>query len=257
MRKIWITSLTRDEQVVTKLIASVKAYGLQADGHFWVDDLKNLAWSGPVAEITKNETGAWIIAGSSQEVDSASVRYGLSLLALQVFAAKGQAFPIIVVFTDEREIERPMPTPLGNADTLHLSNTSLPVKIVAAVNMPSKPVQSDHYLNVHALPGIGTWLEVGPEGQEWDGAMLGVQEGSIDFHAVGARGALPEKSVLEYPVKGVKVQMGEHEFVTWAVRNKVDAHSSYFVRITGMPRRVLFGPYTSEETAEVNVVTLC
>jgi hypothetical protein len=44
--------------------------------------------------------------------------------------------------------------------------------------------------------------------------------------------------------------------VAWAVQNELDARSSYFVKVDGCPESFLFGPYSSDQEAEVHIVTL-
>ena len=86
--------------------------------------------------------------------------------------------------------------------------------------------------------------------------MLGVSGADITFHGVGPKGSLPSRSVLNYPMKGLKVNLGDKEYVAWAVQNELDGGSSYFVKVDGCPESLLFGPYASEKEAEVHVVTL-
>jgi len=57
-------------------------------------------------------------------------------------------------------------------------------------------------------------------------------------------------------MKGLKVSLGDKEYVGWSVQNELDAQSSYFVRIEGCPESILFGPYSGDQEAEVHVVTL-
>jgi hypothetical protein len=44
MKRVWLSSLIKSEDVVKKLIAQLKTYGLEANGHFWEDDLEKVAW---------------------------------------------------------------------------------------------------------------------------------------------------------------------------------------------------------------------
>jgi hypothetical protein len=43
MKKIWITSLAHEEKHVQRIMAMLKTYALDANGHFWMDDLKKMA----------------------------------------------------------------------------------------------------------------------------------------------------------------------------------------------------------------------
>lgn len=257
MKKVWITALAKDEENIAKLMSTMKQYGLAADGHFWVDDLKNMAWQVPAEELVKADTALWIIAGTAEELKTPSVGFGLSLLAMRVLAAKGQAFPLLFASTTGVSVEPDMPTMLRGAEIIALSNPTLGVKAVALANTPQKKIEKEYHLNVHGLPGIGLWFEAGPSSTfAWQGAMFGVHGGEIDFHGVGPANGVPERAVLEYAQKGLKIQLGDDEFTAWAVQNRLEENISYYVRVQGTPDRLLFGPYASTDEAEVHLVKL-
>jgi len=198
--------------------------------------------AGPAEELLKADVALWIIAGAPQDLKTPSVAFGLSLLAMKVFAVKGQAFPLIFAPT---------------AEVIPLSNPSLGVKAVSFPNTPLKKIEKEYQLDVHGLPGIGLWFEAGPSSPlAWQGAMFGVHGGEIDFHGVGPAHGVPERAVLEYPQEGLKLQLGDDEFTAWAVQNALERNTSYYVRVQGTPDRLLFGPYASSEEAEVHVVKL-
>ena len=119
-----------------------------------------------------------------------------------------------------------------------------------------KEIALAYRLDVYGNPQTGQWLEVGPTDASWNGALLGVAGAEIAFHAVGPNGSLPSKSVLNYPMEGLKLNLGDKEYVAWAVQNELDDETSYFTKIDGFPESVLFGPYSSEDETEVHVVQL-
>ena len=86
MKKVWITSLVKNEEQVSKILSTAKQYGLDANGHFWTDDLKHMAWQSPKDNIIESETTVWAIMGSEKDMEKESVRYGIGLLALAVQA---------------------------------------------------------------------------------------------------------------------------------------------------------------------------
>jgi len=79
---------------------------------------------------------------------------------------------------------------------------------------------------------------------------------SVPFNGVGESGKLPLKAVLEYPMKGLKLQAGENEYTAWAVKNNLDDNQSYYVRVQDMPDSIVFGPYASEDEASLHVISL-
>jgi len=137
-----------------------------------------------------------------------------------------------------------------------LTAPTLGAKLVAAANIPpAMPVPAPYRLAVHAHEGYGTWLETGPVAASWAGALAGAApEGRIVFQGVGPAGQLPQKAVLAYPEQGLKLRLGEIEYLAWAVRNLITAADSHYVKIDGAPGSLLFGPYASDDEAEVFVL---
>ena len=255
MKKVWITSLVKNEEQVSKILSTAKQYGLDANGHFWTDDLKHMAWQAPKDSIIESETTVWAIMGSEKELDTESVRFGITLLALAVQAVKGHGFHILWIVTEGNVDPEKLPTPLKDAEVMNQADSTLGAKLVARANTPASKIDTDYRFDVHANPGFGVWVEIGPgKGQEWNGALLGVNGADIDAHGVGEKGTLPQKAVLEYPVKGMKLTLGEKEYTAWAVQNKLDETLSYYIRVQGMPKSLLFGPYAQDEEAEVHVI---
>jgi hypothetical protein len=257
MKKVWITALVKMEKEIQQLMKSLTTYGLKAEGHFWKDDLQNAAWTGAREELLTGETAAWIIVGRTSDFSNESIRYGLSLLAITLHAHRGNGFPTAVVAIDGDLPAGSLPTPLGSAQVLSLSNPTLGVKIVSLANMPAKSVKTEYRLDVYGIPGLGAWLEVGPaSGCTWKGAMLGVCGAEIAAHGVGPAGKLPDRCILEYPMQGMKIQHGDKEYNAWAVQNELDEGSSYYVSVRDYPSSILFGALPGEQEGEAYVATL-
>ncbi len=168
-KRVWITALAKDEAKIAGLMGSLKKYGLATDGHFWVDDIKNMAWQAAAEELLKADTALWIIAGDNEDLKKTSVAYGLSLLAMKVYASKGESFPVIFAPATDLPAGFEMPTLLKGAEIIPSSSASLGVKAVSFANTPLKKIEKEYRLNVHGLPGIGLWLEAGPS----SGGMAG------------------------------------------------------------------------------------
>jgi len=257
MKKIWITSLLKDEEKVQRLMALLKPYGMAIDGHFWVDDLKNMAWSNVAEPIMQKEVALWIIITDKASLNTPSVLKGLSLLAAIVQHGKGNGFPMFVLTTENNITTDELPTLLKGADIMPLASPTLGAKIVALANMPIPKIQTGYRLTLHPVAGIGLWFEVGPpQGEEWQGVMFGVNGAEITFHGVGPADAIPERTVLEYAMKGLQIKLGDEEFNAWAVKNNLDDKTSYYIRVSDVPDKVLFGPYASDDDAEVHILKL-
>ena len=257
-KTIWLTSLGRSEENVKKVISLMKPYGVPVLGHFWVDDLPKIAWMAPREEMIKPDVAAWVILATAETLASPSVRQGLSLLAITVQAKKGLSFPIVLLAEGGGTPPAPpLPTPLSGAELLSASDPGLPAKIVAMVHTPRTDPASEYRIDVYGNTHIGLWFEVGPRQGRWDGAMFGVAGSEILFHGSGPMEMLPAQCTLEWPVKGMKLSLGEREYTAWGVRNGFEARASYFVKVKECPESVLFGPFPPEgEAADFYVVGL-
>jgi len=259
MKKIWITALDKDQQEVQKLMVSMKSYGLGVDGHFWVDDLAKMAWDSALEKLSAKDVALWIILGKADQYQIPTICQGLSMLALSVQHRRGVGFPIVLVSTKGEINTASLPTPLKGADILPPALAALGPKIVALANKPIASITPAYRLNIHPIHGIGLWFEVGPPegGLDWPGAMFGVHGAEIDFHGVGPADGVPERTVLEYALKGMKIRLGEDEFTTWAVQNSLSSGSSYYVRLKEAPDKIIFGVFAAGDEAEVHTIALC
>ena len=259
MKKIWITALDKDEQEVQKLMVTLKNYGLGVDGHFWVDDLAKMAWDSALETLSAKDVALWIILGKADQYEISTICQGLSLLALSVQYRRGVGFPVLLVSTKGDINPARLPTPFKGADILPPALATLGPKIVAMANKPIPSITPGYRLNLHPIHGIGLWFEVGPAtgGFDWPGAMFGAHGAEIDFHGVGPADGIPERAVLEYAMKGMKIQLGEDEFTAWAVQNHLSGGSSYYVRLKGTPDKIIFGAFATGDEAEVHTITLC
>jgi len=257
MKRVWMTSLISSEEPVKEVMERLKTYGLEVNGHFWEDDLEKTAWIKPRTELVDAKVDLWLILASADSLSIPSIRYGLSLLALTVQACVGLGFPIVILLAEgEAHPAESLPTPLRDADFLSVKDAGYGASLVAKMHGKAKKISLEYRLDAYGNPQTGQWLEVGPTDVSWKGAMVGVAGAEITFHAVGPKGSLPSKSVLNYPMEGLKLALGNREYVAWAVQNEVDPETSYFVKIDGFPGSILFGPYASEDEAEVHVVHL-
>ncbi|WP_243358664.1 hypothetical protein [Fundidesulfovibrio terrae] len=255
-KSIWATILEKDEAKGKALFEAIHRYGLGVNGHFWVDDLDKMQWAGAFSEISKPETAAWVIRGAQASFADETKRYGLSMLAAMVQALKGHGFPILIIGDAGAVDPATLPTPLKGAVAL-ADDASLMPKLVAKANTPVPAVATQYHLDIHPLPGLGQWFEVGPaKGHAWAGAIFGTEGAEVDAHGVGPRGTVPERAVLEYPMKGVKFSMGESAFDAWAVKNSLDEGNSYYLRVKGYPKAVAFGSLPEGDEAELYVVGL-
>jgi hypothetical protein len=254
-KTVWITSLTKDEAKTSALFKKIHDYGLSTNGHFWLDDLEKMAWSGPAEELLKPDTTVWLLTGKAEDFATPSVRQGLSLLALLVAGQRGHGFPTILCPFAGQVDPASLPMPLRGAEAV--AEASLGPKLAAKANIPFHPQPADYRLRLYPLPGLGLWFEAGPApGHAWNGALLGASGAEVDAHGVGPQGTIPERATLNYPVKGMKLTAGDREYTAWGVANPLTDNDSYYARVTKAPEAILFGELPQGEEAELYTVPL-
>lgn len=255
-KKIWLSSLEPSKETVQSIMGLLTKYGLGLDGHFWEDDLEKMAWSKPRKEILEKDVSMWLIHSSAGSLAKPSVRYGLSLLALTVQAARGLNFPIVFLQEgDEAIVKESLPTSLSGCNVLEGSG-SYGAKIIAALHKPVSQLFPDYRLDVYGISQVGQWFEVGPRAGCWKGVIFGTSPEGISMHAVGPAGQLPEKSTLNYPQKGIKLNIGEKAFDGWGVQNELDMEISYYLKVDSHPESIVFCPYSQDDEADAYVIKL-
>lgn len=257
MKTIWITSLVDEGERVQALATQLGAYGLQAGGHVWVDDLKQRAWSAPRKQLEEHDL--WLILSTDETLGSAITRLGLSLAALCVQAVKGYGTPIVLAHQGTLPQAGTLPTPLSGATILGADDPTLGAKITAAVHGGVREIDPGYRLDLHLLPH-GICFEVGPTGEPWQGVLFGTQETEagveLGAQAVGPPGSLPEKCTLEYPISDIKLILGGDPYKACALKNTIGQDDAYYVLVQGDPAGVVFGPFEDSEDAAPELFSL-
>jgi hypothetical protein len=257
-KKVWISAVEVPEKNIRHLMGRLKRYGIQAGGHLWVDDLAKYAWKAAEEPLGDAATSAWVIAASAAALARPETHYGLSLLAVRLQARRGSGFPIfILALPDGTPAAGRLGTPLAGASIFPLDAPGVEAKLLARIHAAVKPAPVEYHLDVYGHEQAGQWFEASPASGAWPGVILGAAGAVIDMHAVGPRGKLPQKAVLEHPLKGLRLNSVNREFQAWAAMNTLSPAESYFVRIQGRPEALVFGPYAAGEQAELFVVRLC
>jgi hypothetical protein len=257
MKTIWLSALNKDEAAVQKVMGQFKAYGIELQGHFWQNDNAKMGWLASKDELLKADIAMWAILGSRQELENSDLRYGLSLLALTVQAQKGNGFPIVILQTEGDPITAAeLPDPLRRVLVQPAGNAATPAKLVAKLHAKPPSLPCAYHLDMVGNEQLGQWLQVYPSADSWPGIIFGVDAGEILFQAVGPPGKLPQKATLNFAMQGLKLEMGGTEFTAWATRNEVSGENAYFVKISGSPKILIFGPYSEEGATEMYTLRL-
>jgi hypothetical protein len=256
-KKVWISAIDASEPQIRHLAERLKTYGVRAEGHTWVDDPDRYAWKAPLAPLASPAVSAWAVVGSAERLSAPQTRYGLSLLAVGLQSRRGPGFPIAVLILPGTDPAAWQPTtPLSGAAVLPFEGPGVEAKLVARLHAAPKPAAAEYHLDVHVHEQAGQWFEISPAAGVWPGVIAGTAGAGIDMHAVGARGELPRKSVLDHPLKGIELRLGEMAFQAWAAKNTLSPADSYFIRVNGRPKALVFGPYPESEEPELYVVRL-
>lgn len=257
MKTIWLSAIHKDEAAVQKLMTQMKTYGLVLQGHFWANDNAKMAWLGAREELVNDQVGLWAILAGRDDLFQDDLRYGLSMLALTIAARKKSGYAIVILQTEGDPLTADdLPTALKNALVLPAADAGTPAKLVAKVHAKTPSLPSAYVVDMVGNEQLGQWLEVRPTGDAWPGVIFGVDKGEILFQAVGPSGQLPKTSVLNYAMQGLKLDMGGTEFTAWATQNEVSTENSYYVKVSGTPGTLLFGPYAENSEADLYVIRL-
>jgi len=255
-KKIWLISLAPDRELPAAIAAKLHPYGFDAAGSIWHDDLERMGWQESRDMLLAPDVVGWMVLAPPEELAKPSIRYGLSLLALTVAAAR-PSLPVFLVIPGAAPAQSaPLPSPLAGFHQLFLDDASLCAKVVAKTSVPPKGRGGDYRFDIIGDQQVGQWFEVGPRQGVWKGALFGINGGEINFHAVGPSGSLPKDTVLNYPVKGITLTICDREYTAWGVANQLPEGSSYLVRVKGAPEAVVFGPFPDNDEPELYTLKL-
>lgn len=257
-KKVWLTWLPDGEGAPQpqETVAALSRYGLDVAGAPWVDDLEKVAWAELAGLLLDPGTAElWLVAGRREDFAAPRLRYGLSMVTAMLREGRTAALQSCCLGLDGRT--ETLPSLLGAFEAFDGSDSSWGAKLVAAAYAKPAKVSEDFRFNVIAHSLIGQWFEVGPNEGDWKGAMLGVTgDAKITHHAVGPKGQLPEKTVLEYQAQGIEAELGADKFVAWSVQNQLGPGESYYVKVEGQPSKLILGSHPGSDEAEVTVLSL-
>jgi hypothetical protein len=257
MKVLYLSALTAQQELVRDFVSKVKPYGLEVRGSFLGGDLEKMEWMAVLEHLASAETTLWGILGDKSDFEKPELRYGLSLLSLAASARRSTPLCILMITTGREPVAADgLPTPLQNAEVISAADSGLGARLVAKAHRPAAPSFAEYSIDILGSEQIGQWFGIRPLTGEWEGAMFGTAGGEIVFQAVGPESSLPEKSVLNYPVQGLKLMLGDIEYTAWAVQNVITPETAYYAKVSGHPHSIVFGPYSTESAAEVYVIHL-
>ncbi len=249
-KKVFLSAMEKDEQAVAGLFARVKAAGFDVNGHFWSHEEKELTKVLPTQEV--ENVDAWVIFAPKQISSETLVGVTLTLLTVRTF--RETQLPVIIVGSNQD-----LPPLLNTAE--FTTAEKLAVRLSTRTAIRKKWIEDDFRLSAHCQSGVGYWLEVGPaDGNMWKGALVGADTslgGTIDFQAVGPKGSMPERTVLEYPVRDARLSAGGSEYTAWGCQNQLTDADSFYVRLKGLvPSLLLSEGLSSDDSMDCRIIRL-
>lgn len=255
---VLLTVLEPNDALARALGEEISRLGADHQAHFWQDGPEHQAFAPVIRELERDRYGVWIIAGTSASWQRKSVRQGLALTALGACQGRQRQgigpLSILISCDGAGMTTEDLPAPLTGAEFV---SRGLGAKAVARLHAPQKTRHLPCRLNVHALPGLGLWLECGPSSEPWQGALLGACGAEPDAHGVGQAGIIPDRCTLHHPVRGIRLEAGERDFTAWGVMNGLSPAESYYVRLDGLPDALVFGPFPQDDDPELHILSLC
>lgn len=251
----WIITLGSDDQPAQGIAVQLAKYGLQPQGQRWSTEANS--WVASAHEAAHANAAVVIITGQLALLADPAVRRQLALFRLALQTHR-QCFINGFIVGTPPVFEAVANTTSILDDWQCVTDTHWTAKAVARAHAPIKPAWPVH-LGLHAQERLGTWLETHPTpGHTAAGALLGVSgnNASPDFHAVGASGALPQKTVNEFELKGLKFDARALPFEAWALQNTLMPDQSYYVRIEGEPDFLAVGSLANGEVGDVHLIRL-
>lgn len=252
----WIITLGDNDAPAQAAAAQLAAYGLPPKGQRWPKE--DDGWVASAQEAAQANAAIVIVVGTHAQYNDPALRRRLALFRLALQTRRKATVNGIAILAGEPGTTTQESSNGLLDDWLVASDTRWVAKAVARAHAPIAPAWPAR-LGVHAQERLGVWLEVHPApGQTAAGAMLGVSgnNATISFHAVGPAGALPERTVNEYELKGLKFDAGNKPFEAWALQNTMAAEQSYFVRIEGEPDWLAIGSLPDGQPDDVHLLRL-
>lgn len=253
----WIINFGPDDRPAQMAAAQLNAYGLPAAGQKWPKG-EDKAWMNSAEEAAQRNTAVIILVGQAAELDPAT-RAELALFRLALQTHRGAPLNGLSLLAGVPAAPAQADGRIGILDDwLAPADARWTARAVARAHAPVAPAWPVR-LGLHAHERLGAWLEVHPSpGRDSPGACVGVagEDASIDFHAVGPAAALPERSVNEYELQGLKFDIGPLAFEAWALQNRIAPDHSYFVRIAGLPSHLAIGSLPEGQLEDIHIVSI-
>ena len=257
---VWIITVGEVGPLSQIVASGLKTYGLDVQGQRWPVD-ESQAWLTSAQEAASSRAALVVLVVDPSLYQKADIRRGLALFRLSLQTRIDRLVDGFIVFQGP-----PPELELGVSNCHRVledwqvvdPETSWLAKAVARMHVPSKlgtPIK----LGLHAHERLGVWFEIArnpPIAQKGSVAGVSGENVQIDFHAVGPKGRLPNRTVNEYEIQGMKFDYQGLSFEAWGLQNTLTEDESYYIRVEGEPSYISAGELPNGEMTEVDLVCL-
>lgn len=270
-KTIVITSLENNENLIRSIGQEIADKGLNVIATAWQDTSDSIGLT--IKELLQADAALWIIFGDNKTFENSQTRASISLIYLAVLHQRdNKIFPVLFSPNQDEQSFTPPNifcnsenfAEIKNATTILKNKIATKAFILASKNHNEKFLQqaeNNYRLNVICPTGLGLWLEVGTTQHNWQGVLLGSCGNDTEpvAHGVGVKDILPQRSTLNYQVKGMQLEISEQKkFIAWGCQNLLTPDVSYFVKLNNIPTDIIFSefPREGEEFPEMFVINL-
>ena len=257
----WLIAWGEGVDPAAQLVAAAaRQYGLAVKGQHWPEKEKQ-GWLASAKEAADANAAVILLVVPHAVYAQTENRRALALFRLLLQSLLGRQVDGVVLLQGAAPSDPPTAlTGVGVLDDWMAVGPAdkWVARAVARAHAPSKsalPVR----LTAYAEERLGVWLELRPNTTKTlEGFIAGVSGAGADitFHAVGPSGRLPDRSVNEYELRGVKFDTLGWSFNAWGLQNSIAPEQSYFMRLEGEPDVLAFGELPGGEILELDFVRL-
>ncbi len=202
-------------------------------------DAEPRGWMRLLALIRDEGVAAWALVGRHDDF-TRTVRIRTALLTMGMSSPPATAF----VVCDGREAS------MTGGFLEHVTvfrGGAFAGRLMAERFRPKTSIPRPCRVFAHLDERLGLWLEVGPGIDDvWDGFMLGVVDAEIAAFGVGPCGTPPARTVLEYPLLGIRGDIRGKVYCGCAARNVLGHGEACFLRVEGDLRGLFVAGYPTE-----------
>ncbi len=255
-KTIVLTSLENNENLIKSIGQEIADKGLNVIATAWQDSADNIGLT--IKELVAENVALWIILGDNKTFENEKTRAAISLIYLAALHQRdGKILPIMFSPNQDENTFTPPNIfndatnflAIKNATTILKNKIATKAFILVSKNPQLANNNENYRFNVICPTGLGLWLEIGAKTENWQGIILGSYGNNSEpvAHGVGVKNVIPQKATLNYPVKGMQIELTDKKFIAWGCQNLLTPDISYFVKLNEIPTDIIFAEFPKDE----------